>query len=152
MSNHNLVFDCSSAVFSGGKFGKLGHGDEAPKALPTRVMGELAELRVVQVSAGKAHTAALTDGGTVYIWGEKGFKLGRSELCGSDALLPTQVQGALENKIVSHVCAADSHTLFLTSEQEMYACGSGANDKLGLGDCDNRDTPTLVYISEPKVE
>ena len=57
-------------LFSGGKFGKLGHGDEAPKALPTRVMGELAELRVVQVSAGKAHTAALTDGGTVYTWGE----------------------------------------------------------------------------------
>ena len=135
-------------MVSGGKFGKLGHGDEDPKALPTRVMGELAELRVVQVSAGKAHTAALTDEGIVYTWGEKGFKLGRLELCGSDALLPTQVRGALENKIVSHVCAGDSHTLFLASEQEVYACGSSANDKLGLEDCDNRDTPTLVNTLE----
>lgn len=51
-----------------GTWGKLGHGDEEDRLLPTEVQGELRGKRVVALAAGGGHTAAVTESGEVYVW------------------------------------------------------------------------------------
>ncbi|CAD2221755.1 BTB/POZ domain/Regulator of chromosome condensation (RCC1) repeat, putative [Angomonas deanei] len=50
--------------------GRLGHRSKDPAYRPTQVKGALEAHRVVGVSCGSFHTAALTEGGLVFCWGD----------------------------------------------------------------------------------
>lgn len=82
---------CEGRVYTWGegKFGRLGHGNERNAPVPLAVEG-LAEHRIVQVSCGGFHTAAITETGLLFTWGggEHG-QLGHGDKVNS--LLPTPV-------------------------------------------------------------
>lgn len=66
--------------------GKLGHGDTVNHFTPTLVTGVLLGKRVVEVAAGRTHTAVVTLEGDLYTWGggsvEEAAELGfYSDLC-----------------------------------------------------------------------
>jgi len=67
-SGHSIAVTADGAVWSWGDgyAGKLGHGDQQSQLLPKKVEA-LAEKRVVAVSAGFAHSLAITTDGAV--WG-----------------------------------------------------------------------------------
>ncbi|CAN0084353.1 unnamed protein product, partial [Phaeothamnion confervicola] len=53
-----------------GRGGRLGHGDENVRMVPTAVAALTdASKVVVAVAAGEKHTLALTENGAVYSWG-----------------------------------------------------------------------------------
>jgi len=68
---HSLAITADGAVWSWGfgGFGKLGHGDERNQLLPKKVEA-LAGHRVAAVSAGHAHSLAITANGGVFAWGK----------------------------------------------------------------------------------
>lgn len=53
---------------------------------------------------------------------------------------------SLENyNFVSQVAWGDNHTLLLTSSGFWYSFGSGKNGRLGLGDNDSKEEPSMLY-------
>ncbi|XP_048358014.1 regulator of chromosome condensation [Sphaerodactylus townsendi] len=95
--------------------------------------------KVVQVSAGDSHTAALTEDGRVFIWGafrdENGVigllaptKGTEVQECSSGSSVPVELQ--LDVPVVK--IASGSHHLALVSvEGNLYTCGCGDNGQLG---------------------
>jgi len=90
---HSLALTAVGAVWSWGEgdIGRLGHGDEQNQLLPKKVEA-LAGQRVVAVSAGIAHSLALTADGAFFTWGHGGHGcLGHGEDL-SNQLLPKKVE------------------------------------------------------------
>lgn len=61
-----------------GQQGQLGHGDLVKRNIPTKIE-ELRDKKITQISAGKKHSAALTNDGYIYLWGSNEYcQLGMS--------------------------------------------------------------------------
>lgn len=56
-----------------GDYGKLGHGNCLAQKQPKLVLGSLANKRVVFINTGYRHSAAVTDEGELYTWGEGNY-------------------------------------------------------------------------------
>ena len=88
---HSLAVTADGAVWSWGRgdLGRLGHGDKQERPLPKKIE-DLADRRVVAVSAGEHHSLALAADGSVWSWGYGAFgRLGHGDQ--QSQLLPKQV-------------------------------------------------------------
>lgn len=56
-------------LWGGGAFGKLGHGDSI-SCLTPRLVTALSHVRVASVDLGQHHSAAVSVGGDVFVWGK----------------------------------------------------------------------------------
>jgi alpha-tubulin suppressor-like RCC1 family protein len=134
---HTLLLTSSGRVlsFGTGQYGALGHGYSGGKQLPDilrpHYIEALAGTRIVCVSAGEIHSAAVSLDGDVYTWGD-GFcgQLGHAEK--KPEVLPVQVEcGGLDDECVSHVSCGARHTLAVTEEGEVFSWGLGHFGVLG---------------------
>ncbi|XP_042389347.1 PH, RCC1 and FYVE domains-containing protein 1-like [Zingiber officinale] len=145
----------SSSNFSSGKLftwgdgdkGRLGHGDKESRLLPTCV-SHLIDPNFCQVACGHSLTVALTTSGHVYTMGSSVYgQLGNAQ---ADGKLPVRVEGKLLKSFVEEISCGDYHVAVLTSRSEVYTWGKGANGRLGHGDTDDRNSPTLVEALKDK--
>ena len=100
--HHSHTMACSrdglAYAWGDGYKGKLGHGSQesidVPTVIdPTHFLGE----RVVQVSCGGIHSAAITDGGSVFTWGcGSDGRLGHAEAKGHRYLFRSDVPRVVE--------------------------------------------------------
>lgn len=109
--------------------GALGRdtAEEGTEMVPAKV--ELAE-KVVQVSAGDSHTAALTEDGTVFVWGsfrDNNGVIGLLEPM-KKCTLPTKVP---LDKAVIKIASGNDHLVMLTVNGEIYTSGCGDQGQLG---------------------
>lgn len=124
-----------------GDKGRLGHTDEERKLLPTYV-APLVDLDFIQVSCGRMLTVALTVTGTVFTMGSAVHgQLGNPQ---AEHRSITIVEGNLKEEFVKEISSGSYHVVVLTSKGNVYTWGMGANGRLGLGDIDDRSSPTLV--------
>ena len=107
------------------------------------------EGKVSCVSVSKSHAAVVVGSDqTVLTWGR-----GRDGALGLDEHLvlnfdpPSPLRVTSMNCKVSQVTCGIDFTLFLTSDGQVYSCGSGKMGKLGHGDETDRLLPTLVSYS-----
>jgi alpha-tubulin suppressor-like RCC1 family protein len=56
----------------------------------------------------------------------------------------------LQGQFVDQIACGAFHVVALTSSQNIYAWGKGANGRLGMGDTKDRDTPALVEALKDK--
>lgn len=63
-TQQNVMFFCS------GDYGKLGHGNCTTQKQPKLITGVLLGKRVTHIHAGYRHSAAVTEDGELYTWGE----------------------------------------------------------------------------------
>ena len=142
---HTLALTENGHIYSwgDGDYGKLGHGNTSTQKLPKRVMGLLADKIVVQISAGYRHSAAVTDDGSLYTWGEGDFgRLGHGD--SQSRFMPTLVK-ELNGEDIGQVSCGASHTLALSSDGRfIWAFGSGDHGKLGHGDTARLYRPKLI--------
>uniref|UniRef100_A0ACD5USV1 Uncharacterized protein n=1 Tax=Avena sativa TaxID=4498 RepID=A0ACD5USV1_AVESA len=125
--------------------GKLGHADKKMKLVPTCV-DSLTSYDFVQVSCGMALTVALTSTGVVFTMGSsKHGQLGNPQTDGESICI---VEGMLKKEFVREISSGSSHVAVLTMKGKVFTWGKGADGQLGLGDCDNRSSPTLVEALE----
>lgn len=86
---------------------------------------------VCQIAAGDAHSAALTVDGTVFTWGRgKSGALGIGHFQNSSE--PTLIR-ALSGMFIKQITCGSDHTVALTQEGRVYACGAGKYGATGLG-------------------
>ncbi|KAK8454472.1 hypothetical protein SEVIR_5G461800v4 [Setaria viridis] len=150
MAGNSSSSNCSSGkifTWGDGDKGRLGHGDKEPRYVPTCVAA-LVEPNFCQVACGHCLTVALTTSGHVYTMGSAVYgQLGNPQ---ADGILPVRVEGKLHKNFVEEISCGAYHVAVLTSRTEVYTWGKGANGRLGHGDTDDRNTPTLVEALKDK--
>lgn len=150
MVGNSSSSNCSSGklfTWGDGDKGRLGHGDKEAKLVPTCVAA-LVEPNFCQVACGHSLTVALTTAGHVYTMGSPVYgQLGNPH---ADGKLPAQVEGKLSKSFVEEIACGAYHVAVLTSRTEVYTWGKGANGRLGHGDIDDRNSPTLVEALKDK--
>jgi alpha-tubulin suppressor-like RCC1 family protein len=122
-------------TWGGGGSGRLGHGDEEDRLVPTQVQGAPRGKHVLAVSGGYSDMAAVAAGGELYVWGS-------AEACGvgADIRTPREVSGLT----VAAASAGFNHTAILTTAGNVYTFGRGVEGQLGHGDKNLRAVPTFV--------
>ena len=142
---HSLLRCDSGHVWSCGvgEHGRLGHGSLMSYSSPKRIEGLE---HVSLIAAGGFQSLALTDEGIAYSWGwgESG-STGHGDR--SHRHTPTVIEafrGPPEVRIVQ-ASAGSGHSLFVSEEGGLYACGDFRYGKLGLGQrTEDVLTPTRV--------
>ena len=116
--------------------GQLGYGNNSDRNAPGEAIPGLD--KVVQISAGSAHTCALISDGSSHCWGE-----GRSGRLGyggdTDTNSPGGAIPGLNNAI--QISAGGSHVCALVSNGSVHCWGEASNNQLGYGSTSDRDTP-----------
>ncbi|KAI3733100.1 hypothetical protein L1987_64318 [Smallanthus sonchifolius] len=143
-----IVTQSGSSVSSGKLFtwgdgdkNRLGHGDKEPRLKPTCVPA-LIDYNFHKVSCGHSLTVGLTTSGHVYTMGSTVYgQLGNPQC---DGKLPCPVEGKLVNTPVEEIACGAYHVAVLTTKNEVYTWGKGANGRLGHGDVEDCKTPTVV--------
>jgi alpha-tubulin suppressor-like RCC1 family protein len=145
---HSVVVSAEGRVwtFGYGAFGCLGHNDEQDRLVPTLLAAEVFEAsKIVTVAAGGYHNKAVGESGALWAWGLGSS--GQLGLCDTNNRLVPTLVGAEEefwgSKVRMAACGCE-HTLVLTKAGELWACGNGAQGRLGLNDGQDRLVPTLV--------
>ena len=132
-------------TFGSGKFGQLGHGNEASGLLPTRVRADLFNgEQVILLAAGVAHTVALSKEGKVYTWGYGEYgQLGHNNK--QRQSVPRQVEpDRFQGGTVVFVAAGGCHSSAITTDEQLHVWGWGAHGQLGHGTRDNALVPEAV--------
>ncbi|CAK7330595.1 unnamed protein product [Dovyalis caffra] len=150
MVGNSSSSNCSSGklfTWGDGDKGRLGHGNKEAKLVPTCVAA-LVEPNFCQVACGHSLTVALTTSGHVYTMGSPVYgQLGNPQ---ADGKLPIRVEGKLSKSFVEEIACGAYHVAVLTSKTEVYTWGKGANGRLGHGDTDDRNFPSLVETLKDK--
>uniref|UniRef100_A0A7N8XV71 HECT-type E3 ubiquitin transferase n=1 Tax=Mastacembelus armatus TaxID=205130 RepID=A0A7N8XV71_9TELE len=140
---HTLAITVEGEVFSwgDGEYGKLGHGNSATQKYPKIIQGPLLGKVVVCVSAGYRHSAAVTNDGELYTWGEGDFgRLGHSD--SQSRNVPTLVK---DISGVGQVACGSSHTIAVAQDgRTVWSFGGGDNGKLGHGDTNRVYRPKVI--------
>ncbi|KAJ8965419.1 hypothetical protein NQ314_004172 [Rhamnusium bicolor] len=139
---HTLALTENGLVYSwgDGDYGKLGHGNCATHKQPERIAGPFLGKIIKYINAGYRHSAAITDDGRLYTWGEGDHgRLGHGDSNGRP--VPTLVADLTD---VGLVACGSSHTLVVSRYgKTVWSFGSGENGKLGHGE--------IAKVYRPKV-
>lgn len=144
-SNFNLVLDTNGLAYAwgGNERGQLGLGGGFSMDLESvpRPIEHLAKEKLVQISAGVSHAAAVTDNGEVYMWGYSVWT-------------EPHKMTALQGKRVIKTACGNNFTFALTDTGELYTWGKSMfvarTGALGLGDNGRHAQPELLpTLSEP---
>ncbi|KAL9258562.1 PH, RCC1 and FYVE domains-containing protein [Drosera capensis] len=144
-----VIMTQSSSAGSSGKLftwgdgdkNRLGQGDSEPRLNPTCVPA-LIEHNFLKVACGHTLTLGLTTSRQVFSMGSTVYgQLGNPD---SDGKLPCLVEDKIFGESVEEIACGAYHVAVLTSRNEVYTWGKGANGRLGHGDIEDKKTPTLV--------
>uniref|UniRef100_A0A8C4RM49 HECT and RLD domain containing E3 ubiquitin protein ligase 3 n=1 Tax=Erpetoichthys calabaricus TaxID=27687 RepID=A0A8C4RM49_ERPCA len=141
---HSFAVSLSGAVFGWGRngAGQLGLNDKQDRAFPCHIKS-LRNQKVVYISCGEDHTAALTKDGGLFTFGAGSHgQLGHDST--SDEILPRRVIELMGSE-VSQVACGRNHTLaFVPSTGLIYAFGCNTHGQLGNGCISNSKGPQAV--------
>ncbi|KAF3772626.1 E3 ubiquitin-protein ligase [Nymphaea thermarum] len=138
-----VIMTQSSASLSSGKLftwgdgdkNRLGHGDKETRTVPTCVPS-LIEYNFHKVACGHSLTVGLTTSRHVFtmdsiVYGQLGNPL-------SDGKVPCLLEDKLVNESIEEISCGSYHVAALTSRNEVYTWGKGANGRLGHDDIEDR--------------
>lgn len=94
----------------------------------------LLDHKIIKISCGSGHTAALSDAGEVFSWGLNQFgALGLGRIVDHSLSAPSRIPYFVENGIrIVDVSCGSRHTGFVAEHGALYMCGSNEYGQLGL--------------------
>ena len=140
-AKHVIALTFNGEIFSWGdnNYGQLGNMNTFESLRPT-----LVGKHIESVQCGANHTLALTKSGQVFAWGRNNYgQIGIGN--NTNQMIPTKVTELEPNYIVSIACGS-SHSLALSSNQEIFSWGNNSFGQLGIGNCTHQTMPTLVKM------
>ncbi|XP_077673293.1 X-linked retinitis pigmentosa GTPase regulator-like isoform X1 [Eretmochelys imbricata] len=142
--NHTLVYTERGHVYAAGgnSEGQLGLGDTEERNTFHLISFFTNQYKIKQLAAGSYTSAALTEDGQLFVWGDNSE--GQIGLAGEASVcVPCQVD---VGKPVSWVSCGYYHSALVTRDGELYTFGEPENGKLGLSpeQLKNNRVPQLV--------
>ncbi|MQM05858.1 hypothetical protein Taro_038674, partial [Colocasia esculenta] len=126
---------------------RLGHGDKEARLKPTCI-SSLIDYNFHKLACGHSLTIGLTTSGNVFTMGSTVYgQLGNPF---SEGKSPCLVEDKL-GETVTEVACGSYHVAVMTSRNEVYTWGKGANGRLGHGDVEDRKTPTPVEALKDRI-
>uniref|UniRef100_G1PK48 HECT and RLD domain containing E3 ubiquitin protein ligase 5 n=2 Tax=Myotis lucifugus TaxID=59463 RepID=G1PK48_MYOLU len=141
---HSLALSKGGELFAWGQNldGQLGLGRILDSTPTPQLVERLSGVPLAQISAGKAHSVALSMSGNVYSWGRNDFgQLGLGHTDNEDC--PSLIE-ALDNQKVEFLACGGSHTALLTKDGLLFTFGAGKHGQLGHNSTQNELKPCLV--------
>uniref|UniRef100_A0A8C7CA82 HECT and RLD domain containing E3 ubiquitin protein ligase 4 n=1 Tax=Oncorhynchus kisutch TaxID=8019 RepID=A0A8C7CA82_ONCKI len=132
-------------VYSWGqnRYGQLGLGVAGQGISTPQVIQSLQGIPFIQISAGGAHSFALTFSGAVFGWGRNKFgQLGLND--NNDRYYPAQLK-SLRSQRVIYICCGEDHTAALTKEGGVFTFGAGGYGQLGHNTTNHEINPRKVF-------
>ncbi|KAM6967957.1 regulator of chromosome condensation [Aplochiton taeniatus] len=128
---HTVCLSDTGNIYTFGCNDEGALGRETSEEGSEMVPGKVAlEEKVVQVSAGDSHTAALTDDGSVYLWGSFRDNSGVIGLLEPMKKCTMPVKVPMKGPVVKIVSGND-HVVMLTLSGGLYTSGCGEQGQLG---------------------
>ncbi|XP_063955724.1 probable E3 ubiquitin-protein ligase HERC1 isoform X1 [Lytechinus pictus] len=127
-----------------GSYGRLGLGDSNNQTQLKKLNFDNSIITRISSSKGSdGHTLALTSEGQVFSWGDGDYgKLGHGNTLTQK--YPKIIMGVLTGKVVVCISAGYRHSACVTDDGQLYTWGEGDYGRLGHGDSNSRNVPTLV--------
>ena len=128
---HTAVLDCNGKVWTFGCNDEGSLGRDVAEEEECFVPGMVGlDEKVVMLSAGDSHTAALTENGNVWAWGTFRDSSGPIGL-----IIPEQIEKkpveVLKGKAIIKICSGTDHLVMLSDDGEMWTLGNGEQGQLG---------------------
>ena len=143
---HSAGMGAEGGVWTWGTRGCLGHKDMEDRHLPTLLGAVFGGGKAVMVAAAGSHTVVVTSKREPWAWGLN--TSGQLGTVGPEQLklTPTLVGGedVFGGSPVRMAASGARHTLIVTEEGVLWACGEGEHGALGLNDSNDRQVPTRV--------
>jgi alpha-tubulin suppressor-like RCC1 family protein len=151
-SDHSLLLNSEGQVFSFGSGikGRLGHGDQDIRFIPTKIESLERTGKIVSLAAGGSHSLVLNEEGQVFSFGgnDRG-QLGLGDTI--NRLLPELLSITGLRRVVA-ISAGHIHSLFLDIQGQVFGCGCHKSGQLGHKK--NKIVPTLInltHLDSPKI-
>lgn len=120
---------------------------------PDRVKGLIEHVKIVQISCGDSHTAALTDDGNVYIWGTFRNLNGNigliKEKCTERFPIQLKFKYTIERPIITKIASGNNHLCCLSSDGRVFTFGNWEQGQLGR---DYLEELEEIYLFEKNIE
>lgn len=142
--NFAVASDGTLYAWGGNTWGQLGDGTTATRFSPTKIVMPDG-VAISSVTAGQAHSAAISTTGDLYTWGAN-FRgeIGDGTFGGRKP--PQRINVAGEGTVVTQASAGEASTIAVTSTGEVYSWGAGLDGRLGNGSDADQALPGLVPI------
>ena len=145
-SAHTAALTESGVLFMWGlnSNGQLGNNKTEMHAVPMPLPSHVfADQPISQVALGGSHTAAITNQGTLYMWGmaehgQLGFQ------SSEDILVPKELDKGRLPETVASVACGNMHTAVITTQGHVWTFGYGGMGQLGKNERHVRMAPTLI--------
>jgi alpha-tubulin suppressor-like RCC1 family protein len=149
-SEHGLGIDTAGAVWAWGEntYGALGRSPaELPSSIEPVRVGKLPDVRFLEVAAGEAWSAALTDDGRVFTWGwGASGQLGNGTTTGTDEANPDPVRVAFpDGRPVQSIQAGELFGAAHLTDGTVWTWGDNVYGQLGGGP----DVPIIRNVPGP---
>ncbi|KAL9651536.1 hypothetical protein ABK040_001482 [Willaertia magna] len=147
-SNHVLLLSSLGSVYGVGDntYGQIGSGNLLDFLVPAPLSSLLSTLlglgeKIVSVVAGGNSSFMISSAGKLLAFGSNTF----GQLCdGTTTSRGNSVAINVQGKSVKYVSGSESHTLIVTSDNTIYACGKGTDGQLGNGFFSDSKNPVVV--------
>lgn len=148
--SHTLVCTRNGQCYAFGDntYGQLGIPGIASSYEPVRSQ-ELESFHISYIACGSNHSAALSDGGMVWLWGAN--HSGQSGLENVDIsskpnLLSSSVE--LRNHAIIDVSCGTKHTVLLSKKGKLFGMGDNTENQLGINQRGRTEEP-ILKVSVP---
>mmetsp|Transcript_29366 Transcript_29366/g.47412 ORF Transcript_29366/g.47412 Transcript_29366/m.47412 type:complete len:792 (-) Transcript_29366:878-3253(-) len=140
---HTMALLDNGEVYSwgNGDQGQLGHGNSMSQMVPKQISSLFGQM-VIQIACGSYHSAAVTDHGVLWMWGENHW----GQLGVDDKVVkwsPTALKMPPDKRVARVACGC-WHSACVTDDGEVYTWGNGSSGQLGHGNKDSSQVPVRV--------
>jgi alpha-tubulin suppressor-like RCC1 family protein len=146
---HTIALKDNGTVWSWGYnyYGQLGDGTVTEKSTPVQVTvsADVSLTDVIAISAGRYHTIALKDDGTVWSWGDNIYgQLGNGTTAQRNTPVQVMASPGVGLTDVIAISARYDHTIALKDNGTVWSWGYNGTGQLGDGTTANKSTPVQV--------
>jgi RCC1 and BTB domain-containing protein len=144
---HSFVLTKSGDLYGFGNnvAGQIGCGNNTHQSKPIKINGFHNE-KIVSIACGNGHSLVLTEIGHIYCWGYNAY--GQLGLGDSTSRNIPQKLDLKNNETVESISCGFAHSLFLTTDGDIYAFGLNNFGQIGNGKATNELVPVKINGSQ----